>query len=146
MGQEARLASIRCATVDSSPFIYLFEGSGQRYERAIEMFRLLSGSRTITSIITPIEILTYCVREKEKELEATYLDFFQNTPRLTVFPVNWPIGAKAVHLRAKYRFTTPDAIQVATALVNEADVFITNDRRLAGIEEIPVVMFDEWTP
>jgi predicted nucleic acid-binding protein len=110
------------------------------------MFGLLESVRTITSIVTPIEILTHCVREGQSELEAAYLDFFQNTPELSVFQIDWPIAQRTAHLRAKYAFTTPDAIQLATALVNDADMFITNDRRLAKIEEIPVVIFDEWTP
>jgi len=144
MGQEPSLASVRCAAVDTSPFIYLFEGSGERSKRAVEMFGLLGSVRTITSIVTPIEILTHCVREGQSELEAAYLDFFQNTPKLSVFQIDWAIAQKAVYLRAKYQFTTPDAIQIATALVHEADVFITNDRRLTGVTEIEVVLFDEW--
>jgi len=86
------------------------------------------------------------VREGQSELEASYLDFFQNTPELSVFQIDWPIAQRTAHLRAKYAFTTPDVIQIATALVNGAEVFITNDRRLSTVTEIPVVIFDEWTP
>ncbi len=146
MGQEHSLASVRCAAVDTSPFIYLFEGSGERNKQAVELFGLLESARTITSIVTPIEILTHCVREGQSELEASYLDFFQNTPELSVFQIDWPIAQRTAHLRAKYAFTTPDVIQIATALVNGAEVFITNDRRLSTVTEIPVVIFDEWTP
>jgi predicted nucleic acid-binding protein len=37
----------------------------------------------------------------------------------------------------------PDAIQLATALQARADVFLTNDRDLRRVEEVPVLLIDE---
>jgi len=137
---------VACAAVDTSPFIYLFEGSDHRTGRAVELFRSLAAWRTITSVITPVEVLTHCKREEEEELAARYIEFFKSTPGLAVMPVDWDVALQAATLRATYRMRVPDAIQAATAIVHGADVFITNDRRLTKVTEVKVVLFDEWTP
>lgn len=64
-------------------------------------------------------------------------------PNLSVYNVNEVIAEEAARLRAVYNLKTPDAIIVATAIIYKADVFLTNDHRLAVIKEIPVVKLDE---
>ena len=95
MGRQRSLVSVRLAAVDTAPFIYLFEGQGARYERAVGLFGQIASADVVTSIITPIEILTYCVREQEAALEARYVEFFHETPHLEVHPVDWEIGRQA---------------------------------------------------
>ncbi len=54
-----------------------------------------------------------------------------------------PVADRAASLRARYRLRTPDAIQLATALQARADVFLTNDRDLQRVEEVPVLLIEE---
>jgi len=37
-----------------------------------------------------------------------------------------------------------DAIQIATALDAKSDAFLTNDKKLAGIEEIKMLILDNY--
>jgi len=53
------------------------------------------------------------------------------------------IADRAASLRARYRLRTPDAIQIATALQTRVDAFLTNDRDLRRVEEVPVLLIDE---
>jgi hypothetical protein len=39
---------------------------------------------------------------------------------------------------------TPDAIQLAAALISSSDFFLTNDVRLKNIEEIEVLTLDDY--
>ena len=50
---------------------------------------------------------------------------------------------RAAHLRARYDLRTPDSIHLASALESRADLFLTNDRRLCQVEEIPVLLVED---
>ncbi|MDY0201998.1 MAG: hypothetical protein RBR40_13535 [Tenuifilaceae bacterium] len=47
-------------------------------------------------------------------------------------------------LRAKYALKTPDAIQLASALISLSDFFLTNDLRLKNVNEIEVITLDDF--
>ncbi len=64
-------------------------------------------------------------------------------PNLTIYPMDEEIAEEVARLRALNNCKMPDAIIVATAIIHNADVFLTNDRRLAAIKEIPVITLDE---
>lgn len=64
-------------------------------------------------------------------------------PHLTVFPVDDRVAEEAARLRAVYNFKMPDAIHLATAIIHEADVFLTNDHRLISVKELPVKKLDD---
>jgi len=42
-------------------------------------------------------------------------------------------------IRAHYHFKTPDAIQIATAIISGADYIVTNNKACKKITKIPVV-------
>jgi hypothetical protein len=43
------------------------------------------------------------------------------------------VAERAAELRARYNLRTPDALQVATALVRRCEAFLTNDARLKRV-------------
>jgi len=53
--------------------------------------------------------------------------------------LNNKIGVIGAEFRAKYGLRTPDAIHIATAVVQDADIFFTADKRIKKVEEIRVV-------
>lgn len=53
------------------------------------------------------------------------------------------VADRAAAFRARYRLTTPDAIQVATALLHGAVRFYGNDKALRRIKEIECVVLDD---
>jgi predicted nucleic acid-binding protein len=58
-----------------------------------------------------------------------YVNFGENEARYTAY------------LRSQYRWLkTPDAMHVATAITQECDYFLTCDKKLKKVKEIPVVV------
>ena len=65
--------------------------------------------------------------------------FFQETPNLTVVPVDWPVGNYAAQLRREHtNLRTPDSLLIATAFVHKASEFITNDTTLLHLSNAPL--------
>ena len=52
----------------------------------------------------------------------------------------------AADLRARYRLLLPDALQVAVALKEGCQAFLTNDRRLERVMELRSRMLDGLEP
>jgi predicted nucleic acid-binding protein len=55
------------------------------------------------------------------------------------------LADRAAELRARYRLSTPDAIQLATAIGHKATRFYGNDRALQRVQEIECVIVDDVT-
>lgn len=53
-------------------------------------------------------------------------------------PLTREVVDRAMALRARYGFKTPDAIHLAAAIVGQCDSFLTNDRRLKKCTDIQV--------
>lgn len=64
-------------------------------------------------------------------------------PNLQVQEINENIADIASSLRANYNINTPDAIQMATSLEAQADIFITNNTSLKKVTEIKVLLLSE---
>lgn len=47
-------------------------------------------------------------------------------------------------LRAQYDIRMPDALQMAAALEAGATLFVTNDRQLRKVQEIGVLLLDDY--
>jgi predicted nucleic acid-binding protein len=46
-------------------------------------------------------------------------------------------------LRARYPVRTPDALQIAAALSNGCQAFLTNDKRLKPVSELKILVLDD---
>lgn len=69
--------------------------------------------------------------------------------RLRLLPATQEIAALAAGLGATYGFrAAADAVHLATAIIGDADCFITNNRRDfdRAVEEIDIVFLDSLTP
>lgn len=56
------------------------------------------------------------------------------------------ISETAARLRAKYAIKSPDALQIATGLYYSADKFLTNDVMLRKVNEIEILILDDFLP
>lgn len=73
------------------------------------------------------------IDKKETDVE-NFKQFLVSLP-VQVIEVNYEIAELAGKLRSQYpSITTPDALIVATALENNCDVLVTNDKRLKKLE------------
>ena len=126
--------------LDSMIFIYHFENNPAFSHQTYKIFSSIESGKAIgiTSIITLMEILTLPKKKKEHYLVKEYSELLNNFPNLKFIDVNFHIADLASSLRAKYAITPPDALQVATAIAENADYFLTQDIRLKKIKEIKI--------
>lgn len=131
--------------LDTMVFIYHFEENKIYSPLTFSIFESLEKGNfnAITSILTLLEILVKPKRESNLILTERYKILFETFPNLQVKTINKNIADVASSLRANYNINTPDAIQVATSLEAQADVFITNDTSLKKITEIKVMLLSE---
>ena len=134
--------------LDTMIFIYAFEEHSLYLPLVKSFFHEVEKGRimAVTSTVTLAECLVQPFRAKAMELAARYKTLFRDFPHLSVIPVSDEIAAKAAWLRAQYQLKTPDAIQLATALVSGSHVFLTNDEGLPKLEEIQIWVLKKFLP
>ena len=131
--------------LDTMVFIYHFEENRVYSPLTFSIFENLEKGNFngITSTLTLLEILVKPKKENNLLLTERYKLLFETFPNLQVKPLNENVADIASTLRANYNINTPDAIQVATSLETQADIFITNDKTLKKISEIKVLLLSE---
>ncbi len=127
--------------IDTAPFVYLLEYNEVLTDKTKQVFCGLStDTRFITSVITYAE---YCVKPKKINNQKAIIEFNNLLTDLEcdIKNIDIDIADITAELRAKYQFLrTPDALQLATAIYNNCNKFITNDKKLKQITEIEVVL------
>ena len=63
---------------------------------------------------------------------------------ITISSLTKDVSKYAAQIRAKYSgIKSMDALQLASAIVSGCDLFLTNDKQLRQVEEIPVLLVDD---
>lgn len=128
--------------LDSMVFIYYLDSTDKRLHEASRALinQVIEGEvSAITSHVSVIETLSPGRYARDLDRLEAYSLFFHNTPNLTVYPVDWDVSLEAARLRRQFAaLRTPDAIQLATALVHGAARFITHDIRLTKLTDLPL--------
>lgn len=126
--------------IDTAIVIYYAE----RNERYIGATRPLFEAadrgeiRLVTSAITLLEILVVPYRAGNAVLAGRYEDLLTRSRGLTLVDLDRPILRAAAHLRAAHGVRTADAIQLAAGMAERCGSFLTNDRRLPEVPDLPV--------
>ena len=76
-------------------------------------------------------------------LAEEYRNILLNAEGLKTYAITHNISENAARLRAKYNIRTPDALQIATAITANAEIFLTNDQALKKISEIKVMCLND---
>jgi len=143
-----RLEDAGLVALDTSPFIYHLEDVAPYSDLTDALFLWIArpGGHAVTSTLTLLEVMVGPYRAKD---EARVNEFYA---RLTTFPhLDWlpptlEVADRAAGLRAAHGLRVPDAIQLATARVAGATLFLTNDARLPSFDDVEVLMLDEFLP
>ena len=96
--------------------------------------------------MTPAECLVHPIRLGLADLQKDFIDVVVNGTNTTFVGINQQIGEMAASLRAQYNLRLPDSLQMAAAIVNGCDGFLTNDARLVRVAETRVIVVDELEP
>jgi predicted nucleic acid-binding protein len=97
-----------------------------------------SGQRYLmTSRLSLLECRCRPIRDADAALVALYDTFFA-AAELRVHEIDASVIEAATRLRANYRFKSPDAIHLATAITGGASEFLTGDQQLKQCREVQV--------
>lgn len=140
------IANYRVVGLDANAFIYVYQEHPQYLPIVRPLFARLDADpdfRIVTSIITLVEVMVLPIRLNRSDLVSIYTAALLATSNVATYPVDAAIARKAADLRAKLNLRTPDAIQVATAIVAGAEAFVTNDERLRRVQDIPILVIGD---
>ncbi|MDM8564217.1 PIN domain-containing protein [Candidatus Halobeggiatoa sp. HSG11] len=134
--------------LDTAPLIYFIEEHPTYLPIVVDFFEKLDRGeiKVVTSVITLSEVLVVPLRNGNIQLAQQYRDILLNVKGLTTLEISVAIAEKAAHLRSQYSLRTPDAIQIATALLNNATVLLTNDIRFPVLSELQILVLDNFLP
>lgn len=131
--------------VDTAPFIYFIE----KHPRYVDLVRTFikavnDGEITaFTSVMTLLEVLVIPLKQGDQKLVQQYRDILSDAPNFTTVIFVSDIAEEAARLRAAYSIRTPDAVQIATAIIGNATIFLTNDMDLPAISELQIITLDD---
>ena len=127
---------IASVLLDSSVLIYYLEGVKPYNLLAEEIFQNIvdENIRGFLSVISITEFVAKPLVDKKETDVENFNQFLVSLP-IQVLEVTYEIAELAGKLRSQYpSVPTPDALIVATALENNCDILITNDKRLKKLE------------
>jgi len=130
---------------DTAPIIYFIEENECFSDITEEIFKTASrNNHLFSSVITLSEVLTKPIKNNRIDLVEKYTELLLNSDDFTIYPIDAVIAEKSAELRARYNFRTPDAMQLAVGIENNATLFITNDKNPGKINEIEVFVSKDY--
>lgn len=132
--------------LDTSIFIYHLEDH-PRYSPLTEIIfsALEKGiNQGVTSYLTLLEILVKPKTEGLPQVAHDYEYYLTTFPNITFYEMGLNVATKASDLRAADRIKSPDAIQLATAILYGATAFITNDKIFKRVQGVEVLILDKF--
>lgn len=76
------------------------------------------------------------------QLQQEYRDLLLRSDHFEVTSIDTIIAERAAALRARYSLRTPDALQIAAALISGCQAFLTNDAKLDRVVELRVLVLE----
>jgi predicted nucleic acid-binding protein len=144
---EQQLANHSVIGLDTSIFIYHLEANTRYLALTKAVLNgVQSGQwRAVTSTVTIMELTVHPWRINRPDIAHQYEALLANFPNLSVMDVSRDVARKAAQLRASHNLQPADALQVATAIMNQATVWVSNDKKLKRLAPlIDVVILDEF--
>ena len=131
------------AYFDTAILIYALENGSVQARNLLEdsMRRGVVG----ISVVTIMEYCTGCMRHNRTDMVTRFRQFLRQCD-FEIHLIQEETAFTAAKIRADYpAFKQMDALQLASAIVAEADVFYTNDKQLLQFahERMKVVGFEE---
>ena len=144
---ESVLATKRQIGMDTSPFIYYFERHSTYFELVhtiIEHVENKPSTHLMTSALTLLETIVFPLRNQRTDLVQHYRNVLTETDYLDLIELEVPVIVTAAEMRAKYNLRTPDAIQIGACIHRQADLFVTNDKTFRRVQEIEILLLDDF--
>lgn len=141
------LSQINTIFIDTAPIIYYIEAHPQFGPLAREVVDSFQSGRlsAFSSVITLIEVLPKPIEAGNEKLAKKFAEFLKYGRNLSLIEISASIAERAGKLRGQYpALKTIDAIQLAVAIDVGVDAFLTNDKKLAQVKEIKVLILKDY--
>ncbi|MBI4096277.1 MAG: PIN domain-containing protein [Candidatus Levybacteria bacterium] len=134
------LSNYKKIGIDTNIFIYYLNQGSPYYLHAVALFTVFIKKQAIliTSTLTLTEILS--LKTTTEPLLSMIEEAIVSMPNLQLISADRIIAKRAAQIRRMYNFALTDSVQLATALENNAEVFITNDKKLQRFKKLPVIL------
>lgn len=145
-GIAATLCRHQLVGLDTSIFIYHIEGASPFATAAgIAMDELARGAFAgVTSVLSLMEITVKPLQLGFTDAANEYEIILTNYPNLTVATLDRVTARRAAELRATHRLRPADALQIAACIQAGATAFLTNDKGLRRVTDIPVFLLEDF--
>lgn len=132
--------------LDTMCFIYHFEANPTYKKVSTAAFEesFAKDLKLITSTITLTELSGYATLVGEKPQPRLYRSLLENVPNLNLIEVSLDLAEMAGELKGRYNLKSADAIQLATAVLEGAAIFLTNDKKLRKVKEVRVLLLSDY--
>lgn len=134
--------------VDTAPFIYYIEKDENNplYFEKMKCFLMdcyQKDIKLVTSVITIEEYYVFPYRNHRMDYIAMF-EKLVNTLDIYITQIDVNTAKKAAEIRAKYKhFKAMDSLQLASACLNNCDLFLTNDKQLKQFTHIKCITIGE---
>jgi predicted nucleic acid-binding protein len=146
-GLREKLTGAGIVGLDTSIFIYHLEANPTYAPLTKTAFENMEKGRFegVTSTITLMELTVLPWRMGHENVAREYEAILVNFPNLSIVDVDRDVARLAAKLRADYNVSPADALQVAASLQADAKTFLTNDKRLTGLQAIiEILILDDF--
>jgi predicted nucleic acid-binding protein len=132
--------------LDSNALIYFVEEDARFMPLLRPVFeRIDTGALpALSSVLTLLEVMVKPLRDGRPDIALAYREKLTTSRGFALHAIDQASAEKGADIRAEYSFSTPDSIQLATAQVNGATAFVTNDGQLRKYKEINVLVLKDW--
>lgn len=136
------LAGVSRLFLDTTPAIYYVEKHPAYHQVVAEVFRQIDSANitAVTSPVTLAECLVHPLLLGLTKLQQDFTDLLLNGSNTAFAPIDEQIALQATELRARYNIGLLDAFQFGVASSTNCDAFLTNDKMLARVTEIKVIL------
>jgi predicted nucleic acid-binding protein len=133
--------------LDTCIFIYIVEANAEYAPLLDPLLMAMTEGRlvSVTSALTLLEVLVVPLRAGDASLADQYERYIYGSKGLHLLDIAKGVLRRAALLRAGHpTLRTPDAIQMATAMVAGCTVLITNDRAMPSLEGLRILQLKDY--
>lgn len=131
--------------IDTAPIIYYLENSLLYKDNIKKFFAkcIENNVQIVTSAITVEEYLVFPYTSGQMELVDNFKEFIEFM-NVDIIQIDNKIAEQGAKIRSRYKnFKAMDALQIASAIVSECDMFFTNDKQLRHETELPCITMED---
>ena len=132
--------------LDTQVFIYFIEEDERFLGLVKPVFESIDRGSVVaaTSGLTLMEVLVVPFRSANLALADRYEALLTRSRGLRFVDIDRDLLKAAAQLRAAFKLRSPDAIQVAAAMVANCAAFLTNDRKIPAVPGLKILQLNNY--